>query len=143
MTPTGTLERECRVFTRYLAGVAPPPEATRKYVEAHRVTRAFTHGPSFERFLVAVARLTPPLTMLADGHARLVAPRSLLRKKLVLVLAILESSRNYRALEPGRPRPAGQLIGVLLLHVVLAMAAAAVGIIVFLPLQLLWPAGET
>lgn len=94
------LESECRVFTRFLIGVAPEAYVIEKYVEAHGKVAALTGGDAFERRMVRIAARGPVLAKAVDAYARLAAPRSLLRNKLVLLLAILEScAPSYRLLE--------------------------------------------
>ena len=85
------LERECRVFTGYLLGCVPHPYAFRKYAEAHRLSTTFSLGSRFDFFLIRAARTHRTVARLADSYARLFFPSALLRKKLVLLLAILET----------------------------------------------------
>jgi hypothetical protein len=86
------LASECCVFTQYLLGCAAPPYTIRKYDNAHQVSPVFSSGNRFDRFLVRVAGTHPVLTRVADSYARMLAPQALLRKKLILLLAILETS---------------------------------------------------
>jgi hypothetical protein len=87
------LDRECVVFCRYLIGQEPNEYVKRKYQEAHRRSSL----PSDRRldpaddFLVKVASISPWTTRLVDVHARVFCKSSLVRKKLILMLAILES----------------------------------------------------
>lgn len=87
------LNRECAIFCRYLIGEEPNEYVRRKYLEAHG-SRSFAGveqpNPP-ERFLVEVARIGPWSTRLIDAYTRIFRPFSLVRKKLVLLLAILES----------------------------------------------------
>ena len=53
-------------------------------------------GP-LDRALMQVAHWGPPFTRVADGYAATFARASLLRRKLVLLLAILESRRQTAA----------------------------------------------
>src|SRR4051812_40319378 len=87
-----SLERECQVFTEFLLGCATHAYAIRKYVDAHRVSAIFSTGTRFDFYLLRTARMHWTFAKLADGYARFFAPQALLRKKLVLLLAILESS---------------------------------------------------
>jgi len=92
MANGNSLEAECQTFARYLLGSVPQPYVVGKYADAHRVSAVFSQGTRFDNLLVRVARKHPVLTRLADSHARMFAPTGLLRKKLVLLLAILETS---------------------------------------------------
>jgi hypothetical protein len=86
------LASECDAFCRYLAGLPADPYITAKYVEAHRVyavEAASGHRPD-ERLLVRLASHHPVLATLADGYASVWARKGLLRRKLILTLALLE-----------------------------------------------------
>jgi hypothetical protein len=61
--------------------------------------RPFSHLPAsrippddLDQLLLAVARRSPWLTRIADAYARRARPTGILRQKLVLQLAVLESS---------------------------------------------------
>lgn len=85
------LARECEVFVRYLLGREVRPYVVDRYVAAHRF-RGELEPPSggFDALLVSLARGGPRRAWLADCYARLWAPGSHLRRKLVLLLAVLE-----------------------------------------------------
>ena len=130
------LERECRVFTRFIARRTATPYVVSKYVDAHRISPAFAAMDRFDRWLVAFARWSPAVARLADAYGRLFIPGGLLRRKLVLLLAVLESSPPfYRDIdrEPSRPL----LVALLWLAVsgVGGGLAAVVGTAVFAPLR--------
>jgi hypothetical protein len=87
------LERECSVFCRYLIGKEPNDYVQRKYREAHRsppLAHIDYSNPS-DSFLVKLARISPWNTKLIESYARVFHQSSLVRKKLILLLAILES----------------------------------------------------
>lgn len=107
MSPTRErrLDRECEVFVRYLTGRAPDGLVREGYRAAHRagvveLPRACT---SFDRVLVRLACLGPVATRAADSHARVFRPGGLLRRKLVLVLALLESGPAQREVDTVQP----------------------------------------
>ena len=83
------LERECRVFTRYLVGREPSEYVRAKYADAHTIVPAYATLDAFHRRLLGIARTGPAFTRLADAYTRAFAPRGALRKKLILLLAIL------------------------------------------------------
>lgn len=107
------LDAEARCFGRYLLGQTPNDYAVAKYRYYHDTLRSQLgdqrvyelpdqpgdrigdesggSGDRFDRFLLGVARRHPWLTRMADAYGRFFRPRGLLRKKLVLLLAILES----------------------------------------------------
>jgi hypothetical protein len=95
------LGRECDAFARYLTGAGPGEYVERKYREAHATAPGLEQAAArFDRALVALARQGPFLARLADAHARVFAPGCLLRRKLVLVLALLEVSAPGRVDAP-------------------------------------------
>ena len=87
------LERECAVFAHHLCGRAAPGYAVAQYVRAHELGVVTPRGGEtrFDRLLVACAREGPGLARWADAYAALLARGGLLRRKLVLLLSILES----------------------------------------------------
>ncbi len=101
---SSALERECRAFCRYLTGRLPDGYVLEKYAEAHRVARDYSGGSRFDHLLVNIAAGGPVRANFADSYAGLFARRSLLRRKLILLLAILESCAPARgfldAIEP-------------------------------------------
>lgn len=136
MSPSGgPLARECDCFCRHLIGQAPDTYVTSRYREAHRVHPDLAARDRFDRALVRIARLHPRVTAMADGWARLFAPRAALRRKLVLLVAILEVSTPFdRAFEPvpGEGRPAA--VCKIAWRAGLSLATAAAASVVLLPL---------
>ncbi len=87
---------ECQIFCEYLVQQKPDAYITKKYRQAHHsgnILLSKTEQP-FERWLMIVARIHPFITRLADSYSRLFCPSSILRKKLVLLVAILESGKH-------------------------------------------------
>lgn len=91
------LRDECRIFCRYLMRMEPSEYVTKKYADAHRVRNADSQfrATAFDRFLIKFSRLNNLCTKLADSYARIFSNRSVFRKKLILLLAILESTHPY------------------------------------------------
>ena len=84
--------RECAVFCRYLSGEDASDYLSAQYVAAHECGAVELAGTTnFERAVASIARSAPWLTRMLDAHERVFANGSLLRRKLVLVLALLES----------------------------------------------------
>ena len=110
------LNRECSVFSIYLIGEPSNEYVKRKYREAHQSGLFFGAATQpAENFLVRVASVGPWSTKIIDGYTRIFRPFSLVRKKLVLLLAILEcSARTHEYLESADSRS----ISVLLLQLV-------------------------
>jgi len=102
MTPVESqrLRRECTVFSDYLIGWKPNRYVLEKYCDAHQKTANYTPYSRFDRVLVRFAQTGRVTTKLADSYARWLIPASVLRKKLILLLAILEtSSPAYRLVD--------------------------------------------
>ncbi len=98
MADRATLERECAVFVRYLGAGAGDAYVASQYVAAHEagvVELRETSG--FELSVVALARALPWAVRALDAHARVFGNGSLLRRKLVLLLAILETRAPHDA----------------------------------------------
>lgn len=113
--PDAELDEECETFCRYLAGVAPGEYVKRKYREAHAPGR---HGPRREADdpLTRAARRGPASTRLVDAWSALLARDGTFRRKLVLLLAILESAgeTSARVDVPDRGSAPGFLAGTAL-----------------------------
>ena len=132
-----TLEGECRVFTRHVIGSDPTPYIVEHYVRAHHVSPKLAPGDRFDGYLVRFAARHRMLARIADSYARVFASRSLLRRKLVLLLAILETApQTHRVID--HP-PGGGLIlitGRLVGHGVLWMAGLLAGTVLLGPARL-------
>lgn len=86
------LERECDVFARYLSASAPSDYVRERYLAAHAAGVVEPPGGAsrFERWVVRRASTATWLARALDAHQRVFANGSLLRRKLVLLLALLE-----------------------------------------------------
>ena len=88
----GTLDRECRVFCRYLIGQEPNEYVKQKYRAAHQTNSVPADaGNQADVFLVKVAAIGSWSAKIIDAYTRVFRPFSTVRKKLVVLLAILES----------------------------------------------------
>ena len=87
-----TLDREARVFTRYLIGAGVTPYVAARYAAAHAALPALSSGTWFDGLTVALARVHPIAAFVLDAATRILAPRGRLRCKLVALLAVLEVS---------------------------------------------------
>lgn len=86
-------DAECRVFSRYIADLEPSDYVVRCYRRALPSATAAAGGDSaFDRILLEVGRLGALPLRVADGYSRCFRPRSALRCRLLLLLAILENS---------------------------------------------------
>jgi hypothetical protein len=86
------LDRECSAFCRYLIGQEPSEYVKQKYRAAHQIgslRRDFEDAA--EAFLVRIAGIGSWSTKIIDAYTRVFRPFSTVRRKLILLLAILES----------------------------------------------------
>jgi nucleoside-diphosphate-sugar epimerase len=134
------LRQECRTFARYLTGHAPGAYIEDKYEEFHRTRPEEVPSGGFDARLVGAAARGPRWTRLADTYASRFAKTSALRKKVALVLALLESA------EPSASRldlpAAHSRFGVwwgAATAVFRYAVALAVSIVLFAPLGLAFP----
>jgi len=126
------------VFASYLTGQEPSGYVVEQYIQAHHCGVLGPGTTRFERVLVTVAGYHRLLTRMADAYARFFDPRSALRNKLVLLLALLETSApSYRWVDdvPSGSR-AGTLASVLG-HGIIGTICLVLGLILFTPIRLL------
>jgi hypothetical protein len=137
MTDAPRLERECRVFTRLLVGEAATPSIIAKYREAHAVLAGCIPESAIDRRLTAVASGGATRARMADAYARLFAPHTAFRRKLVLLLAILETSPPFHArVDRTEPRGPAIAVGRLALAGGVGALAAFAGVLLFGPWHL-------
>ncbi len=136
MTPT--LDRECDVFCRAIAGIGAPDAIRRDYARAHEVGPLRGGAVSFfDRALVRIASSGWLLTRLADSYAAIFARRSLLRRKLVMLLAILEShGRTARFVDAPRMGSLGGFVLAAALRTAVFVACVLLAAVVLAPIQL-------
>lgn len=87
------LDRECRAFSAYLIKQRPTDYAMAKYREAHDVSRIVERDEErfLDRMLVSVAVAHPIGAKLVDAYTAIFYKKSAVRRKWILLLAILES----------------------------------------------------
>ena len=87
------LKDECEVFSRYLVDHKPNAYVTAKYEDAHH-TGIFSQpasGPPFDALLLLISRVHPLVARLVDTYTSVFRKKSIVRKKMILLLAILET----------------------------------------------------
>ena len=89
MSQINQLSDECHVFCKYLINQKPNNYILEKYREGHSASKLYENR--FDKLLIRIARINPSFTKLVDTYARVCFQNSVVRKKLVLLLAILES----------------------------------------------------
>lgn len=104
----GALDAECRVFTRYLLRREPDEYVLDKYSAARQAVPALGPDGRFDESLLAFAAFGPSFARMADSYASLFYRTAALRKRLVLLLAILETRPPFhhtidRTLEGSMP----------------------------------------
>ena len=92
------LRDECRLFSRYLVGSDPDAYVLGRYVSLQPAASkgALTMTP-LDFLLLKTARSGVLGLKIADAYARIFQPRGLLRRKLILMFAILENSRGFHS----------------------------------------------
>ncbi len=88
----GTLAHECEVFTRALTGHPPSPALIAGYERGHVHPSLTTPPRPVDELLLAAARKGVWRARWADAYAALFDRRGLLRRKLVLLYALLETT---------------------------------------------------
>jgi hypothetical protein len=131
------LERECRTYARYLIGRDPDRYLTGKYIECHQSGRIPQPADRFERLLLAASRRGPFLARVADAYASRFLKYGVLRKKLVLTLALLECSpATFAALDEVAAPGLGGTVVFGAWRVAVFAFALALGLVVFVPARL-------
>jgi hypothetical protein len=127
---TRALEMEARVFGRYLVGRVPPAELVERYCAANAAI--FTEpGGAEDTALVGFVRRNPWSVSLLDASSGLLRPGNLLRNKILLMAAILETSPEFAdEFLPRDVRPFRLLVG-LAANGTLALARAVLGAAVY------------
>ena len=131
------LERECDVFVRHLLRCGADPYVRAKYSAAHAALPALQPNDAFDAFLVRFATRGPVFVRLADAYAGMFAHASLLRKKMVLLVAILETSQpSHRTIDaPLGGKPMGAVLSLTATGIIAAFSVLA-GSLVLLPMRL-------
>ena len=132
------LERECRVFTRYLTNREPDDYLLGKYVAMQACAARADARDRTDAALLRVARLGVTGTRIADAYARIFRPRTVLRRKLILVLALAENSRAFHRLLTSGAVGSRAANGLRAAGSVAAFVLALVtGLVIFAPLRFL------
>ena len=88
------LKEECRIMTTYLVGAWPTDEVIQRYIDAHTILLRDSCSPKELAVATFVGRhpwSLPPL----DAALAIVSPTALLRQKILLMIAILETVPQY------------------------------------------------
>jgi hypothetical protein len=126
-----TLALECELFSYYLGASQPTAYVSGKYAEACARLADERAAAPFERWLLRFARRGPLRARMADVWARFRAPNTLLRRRLILLLAILESTREARALDSIAPRTRIGFLAAMKLRALVSILLLVVGLLYF------------
>jgi hypothetical protein len=91
--PERKLDRECEAFSAYLIRQRPNDYVLAKYRDAHDAGGIVESNEKrfLDRFLIGVAAANPIGAKLVDAYTAVFYKRSAVRRKWILLLAILES----------------------------------------------------
>ena len=120
---TQSLFNEARLFARYLLRATPSRQETRLYVQANR--RLFAREETSPA--LRAARKTPALLGPLDAAVSFWAPDHLLRKKLLTMMAILETTPGRAHLFLSEDQGLLRLLATILWHKVAALLALTLG----------------
>jgi NADH dehydrogenase len=130
-------ERECVVFSDYLLGYAADAYVKRKYAEATAVVDGLTPRHPFDAFVLRFAAKNKLCTRLAAAYARVFLPGAVLHRKLILLLAILESNPpSSRMIDAPVKGPRALLLIRLGVRGLLAVLSLIAGTLVLAPARL-------
>src|SRR5262245_54341077 len=99
---TESLREEARLFARYIAGDAQPQLVDRYIVACRRLALGRPEGDDLG--LLSFVRRHPSSLAALDAACGIIRPESLLRRKLFLMLALLETTPAHSALFLAKPR---------------------------------------
>lgn len=86
--------KECRVLTRYLVNREPGNYIIEKYYQCHEKIN-LAPADKHDAILLKLAGKRPFFTRMTDAYSRFFRPRSVVRKKLSYLMAILEVTPPY------------------------------------------------
>lgn len=108
------LLHECKNYTRYLISQEPTTYIQNEYVKAHQRNPALSVDPAnrFDEFLVSFSTKGSFAARMVDAYANLFYKNSLLRRKIILMLALLESVAPFAAVfdAPESSNPVGIIL---------------------------------
>ena len=129
------LRAECERMCRYLIGSAPRSYVIERYVRGHAARPDwFAPRSPLDRTLQAAARALP--LRVVDSSSRFVAPGSVVRRKLIFLLAILENAPpTCDGFETPDVSSSSEFYVRMLPRSILLLGALLVGVLVLVPLH--------
>jgi len=91
---TVALINECHKITRYLLSQEPPQDLIQRYIEANSILFAGETPPS-DRAILSFIHRNPWSLPYLDAASALFRPNSLLRNKILVMIAILEATPQF------------------------------------------------
>jgi nucleoside-diphosphate-sugar epimerase len=140
-----TLDHECLTFCRYLMSAEPSRYVLEKYRDGHErsLSSQKLYPSRFDCWLVRTAQRSPFFTRLADSYAGFFFRDSLLKKKLVLLLAVLESCPpTDHHLDLVESSGKALLYAKMALRGMAYVSALLLSVIAFLPVRVMFAGGE-
>ncbi len=132
------LRQECEAFSRYLAGARPTEYVLARYRAGHGGIpyRADSRVHPLDVRLVDAGRQGGVSLQAADAYSRFFRPHGPLRQKMILLLAILESSPPaHEGLHSAARVPAIAGLAAVAGQVGLSLGCLALGVLRFGPLH--------
>lgn len=134
------LEKECEALTFYLIRQSPNDYVRQKYLKAHEINPDLfsSNRGLVDRLQLAVFVRSPRAIKFADCYSSIFSRSCLLRKKTVLLLAILESnSSTYRHFDIPQSGGRAFLFGRMIMQGLVFTTTLAVSTFIFFPLTLI------
>lgn len=138
--PITALDRECTAFTKYLIQRTPNAYVLGKYRDAHATSIVIRNLPrsSFDIILLGLAALHPWALALVDSYSSVLFRSSAVRKKMVLLIAILEScSPSYIYFDKPESKGLPAFVLKMFWQGCIFAISLLLGIALLLPIQLL------
>jgi nucleoside-diphosphate-sugar epimerase len=131
------LKKECSILTDYLIRREPDTYVQEKYIQAHKVTGFGGDTGLFDSLLIKAANSNAFILKLADSYTSIFYKNAILRKKLLLVLAILECcDSTYRDIDRGKEGPVSIMLAQLAQKAFFFFFTLIAGLVFFFPLKL-------
>jgi len=132
------MKRECAMFTHYLIGREADAYVQEKYIQAHKATRLEADAGLFDSLLIKAANSNAFFLKLADSYTSIFYKNAVLRKKLLLMLAILECCNStYGDVDRGTEGPVSIMLAQLAQKAFFFFVALIASLVLFAPLKLM------
>ncbi len=135
------LDHECMVFSAYLVNQKPSSYVLEKYREAHMMSSEIRRHEAapFDQLLLNVSIKHPIIAKLVDAYTAIFYKGSLIRKKWILLLAILEScAPTFHYFDSPESHSTSWLLAKMLWSGVVFFLAFCLAVVLFLPLQVMY-----